>query len=209
MNEDNKTYLRNRWKDVDFLNSLPIQNQSIPVAQLNGLDLRGVPKLGCGEPLWKFLTIYSSQIHHLRLSFGNGALNISNTRMTNLECIEFKFDQSSSFSNSTFSDSTFEKSRLKMNVTDVKFYNCDFSQSVLKGGFREYGFRRCKFIHCKFNSAQWQNTYLFACQFSDCDFTGFGISHSLIRGFKMNRPTEFVTGIFEDCEIEGLIEINL
>lgn len=199
--------IKNRWKDIDFLTSLPIKNESIELNLLNNLDLRGVPKLGCGEPLWKFPNIFSTIISNLKISYGSGAVVIHNSKIINLECIDFKFDQSSSFNNSTFKNSVFEKSKLKFNATDVEFHECDFTESTLKGGLREYGFRRCKFYNCKFNSAQWQNTYLFACQFINCDFTEFKIIKSLIRGFKVNELSESIYSIFEDCEIDGLTRI--
>ena len=201
-----KTTLKGRWKDSDFLNSLPIDNQSIKVEFLNNLDLQGVPKLGCGEPLWKFPDVYSSEVYHLNLSFGDGALTVADSKITDLKCIEFKFDQASSFRKSTFFDSFFTRAKLKFNATDVEFHRCDFSESMLKGGFHEYGFRRCKFFSCRFSSAQWQNTYLFACRFIDCDFTDFKVLKSAIKGFKVNTAIDSVFSVFEDCEIDGLVK---
>ena len=132
--------------------------------------------------------------------------NTNNDKIRDLECIEFKFDQASSFLNSNFYNSAFEKSKLKFDATDVEFYNCDFTESILKGGFQEYGFRRCKFYNCKFNLAQWQNTYIFACWFIDCDFTGFKMINSLISGLKVSKLTKTTYRIFDNCEVEGLIE---
>ena len=50
--------------------------------------------------------------------------NTNNDKIRDLECIEFKFDQASSFLNSNFYNSAFEKSKLKFDATDVEFYNC-------------------------------------------------------------------------------------
>ena len=202
-----KKQLRSRWKDSGFLKSLPIENQSIRAELLNDLDLQGVANLGCGEPLWKFPEIFSTEIHNLDLSYGDGAVVVSESKITELKCVEFKFDQASFFRKSTFSDSAFTKARLKFNAGDVEFRNCDFSESTFKGGFREYGFRRCTFFGCKFSLAQWQNMYMFACRFVGCDFTDFQISKSLVRGFKVDELTEAVSSIFANCcEVTGLVE---
>lgn len=201
-----RTDLRSRWKDPTFVNSLPITNKSIQLESLNNLDLRGVSKLGCGEPLWNFPNIHSITVNNFKLSFGDGVIVISDSNVRELECIEFKFDKASYILKSSLFDSTFLNSKLKFNATDVEFYNCDFSKSILKGGFNEYGFRRCKFFKCNFSSAQWQNTYLFACWFVDCDFTNFKISNSLVRGFKVDKLTELIPLAFDNCEVDGLVE---
>ncbi|WP_276380822.1 pentapeptide repeat-containing protein [Flavobacterium sp. H4147] len=207
---ETKKYLKDRWKSHDFINSFPVLiDWKMDINLLNDIDLRGIDKLGCGEPFWKFPNIISANLKNIDLSFGNGSISISDSEIINLICNDFKFDRSSHISKSIIKNSLFLNSKFILSATDTTFENCDFSNSKFSGGHNEYGFRRCKFINCKFNSAQWKNTYLFACKFIDCDFNGFVISNSLIRGFKVSRLTEEINSIFENClDVTGLIEIN-
>lgn len=209
MEKETKKYLRNRWDNPEFINSFPFPfSYDMDTSLLNNIDLRGIKKLGCGEPFWKFPNIVSANLYNIDLSFGDGALSVHESEIENLNCIDFKFDRSSRIYKSTIKNSCFIKAKLILDITDTTFENCDFSQSTFKGGFKEYGFRRCKFINCKFDAAQWQNTYMLACWFIDCDFTNFIIRNSSIKGFKVNKLPESIYNIFENCEVSGLIETN-
>jgi len=209
MKKETKKYLRERWKSEEFLSAFPISiDYKMNVELLNGLDFRGITKIRCGEPFWKFPSLYSSEFKNINFSFGNGSILISHSQVENLSFIDFKFDRSSDIRKSIIKNSTFLNAKLILDVTDTTFENCDFTNSKFSGGFRAYGFKRCKFINCNFSYAFWKNTYILASWFIDCNFKEFKISNSSIGGFKVNILNEDVKAIFEDCKVEGMKEIT-
>jgi uncharacterized protein YjbI with pentapeptide repeats len=206
MSKETKLSLRRRWTDPSFVAALRIPLGTWPTsAQLQHLDLRGVPKLANGEPLWHF-QIQKAEAKDIDLSHGDGALIVRDSTVSGLTCMDFRFDRASDFRKSAISASSFRGARLKLNAVDMEFSGCDFGETLLAGGFQEYGFRRCNFTACDFSSAQWRNTYLRACRFTRCNFTGCTIAGSTIAGFKHEKLTGFSIELFENCEIRGLQE---
>lgn len=64
--------LSKRWKQEEFLATLAVPRNRTPRRdELEGLDLRGVPKLGNGEPLWHF-GLNSVDVAGLDLTYGDG-----------------------------------------------------------------------------------------------------------------------------------------
>lgn len=204
-----KSELKRRWKDPAFLSKIPFPLDRPPTGnELNNLDLRGVPKLSNGDPLWHF-QIYDSTCCNLDLSFGDGALAIYSSDVSNLNCTQFKFDRASSINKSVVRSGIFIHSKFKVSSSDTHYESCDFSDSSFKGGFNEYGFTRCKFINCKFNNARWDNTYFKACTFEDCDFTDFKLKGTFISGFKFKNLMAFDENVtFSDCDIRSICEIS-
>ena len=208
--KETKKYLRERWKSKEFLGFFPHSiDYNMNVEVLSDTDFRGITKLGCGEPFWKFPNLNSTNLKNIDFSYGDGSISISQSEIESFLFLDFNFDRSSSMNKSTIKNSTFVNAKLTFNANDTTFENCDFSNSKFKGGFNEWGFRRCKFINCNFTSAFWKNTYIFASMFINCDFKDFRIENSLIRGFKVSKLEEATSLIFENCEeVSGLIEIN-
>ena len=210
MMKDTKKYLKERWKSKEFLALFPHSiDYDMNIKVLNDTDFRGIPKLGCGEPFWKFPNLYSISLKNLDFSYGDGSISIIQSEIENFSFLDFNFDRSSNISKSTIKNSTFFNAKLTLDIADAIFENCDFSNSKFKGGLKEWGFKRCKFINCNFTSAFWKNTYIFASMFINCDFKHFKIDNSLIRGFKVSKLEESMNSIFENCEeVSGLVEIN-
>ncbi|MEO0815655.1 MAG: hypothetical protein AAFY60_22560, partial [Myxococcota bacterium] len=105
--KQSKAALRRRWKDPAFLSRLGIARDSAPLPeQLNSVDLRGVPNLGNGVPLWHF-RICSVSARDLDLSFGDGALSVWHGRVFDSLFRDFKFDGASSFIESEFNGCDF------------------------------------------------------------------------------------------------------
>lgn len=210
MTKESKKHLRERWKSGDFISSFPVNiSYEMNIELLNDLDFRGITKISCGEPFWKFPNLYSAELKNIDFSFGNGAISISDCQINNFSFQDFKFDRSSHIYKSNIKNSTFSESKLILIISDTTFENCDFSRSKFIGGFNEYGFKRSKFINCNFTSALWKNTYIRACSFIDCNFENFKITNSFIVGFKVSKLNEEVKSMFENChEVKGLIEID-
>ncbi len=214
--KETKTYLRKRWKSEDFINkiSLPlkksfelwkIEKKLVPLKteEINDIDLRGISD----DELWFFPTL--SNNHNIDFYCGSGAITFTNGECSNINFKEFNFDRATSFNSVKITNCTFSKSKIICNATDTIFENCDFSETIFRGGFNEYGFRRCKFINCIFNNSQWKNLYLFACKFEGCKYTDFEIYNAKIAGFKVNKITEEIKKIFIECAISGLEEIKI
>src|SRR5437870_6564222 len=92
-----KSALRKRWRDPAFLAKLPIPLDREPSAnQLRSLDLRGVPKLANGDPLWHFV-IRKAKVEDIDVSFGDGVLRVYDSEISRLTARQFKFDQASTF----------------------------------------------------------------------------------------------------------------
>lgn len=205
-----KKQLKDRWKSEDFINNLPFLNDGkISIELLNNTDLRGISKLGYGEPFHSFPILLSANLSRVDFSFGDGVVLIKDSDIDYFSFENFKFDRASFIDKSNIKNSNFSASKMIVDCTDVIFENCDFSQSIFKGGHKEWGFKRCKFKNCIFSGAYWKNTFLFACTFLDCEFTDFKIENSMIRGFKINHSINTVSTIFENCEgISGLVQIE-
>ncbi len=205
-----KKQLKDRWKSEDFINNLSYLHEGkISVEALNSADLRGIQKLGYAEPLCTFPTLFSTTLSSIDFSFGDGVIRIKDCDINHFSFEDFKFNRASFIDKSNIKNSNFSGSKMILDCTNVIFENCDFSQSIFKGGHKEWGFKRCKFKNCTFSGAYWKNTFLFACTFLDCELTDFKIENSLIRGFKINQSIDTVSIIFENCEeISGLVQLE-
>lgn len=211
-----KTYLRKRWADNNYVATLPFPLKEsiesfnadkkfvgIDAKLLNDIDLRGI-----SDDKLFFLRFHDSTNNNIDFSFGKGAISVHDTNLRQCKLQEFNFDRATYLTKSNIYECDFRKSKLIFTAEDIWFENCDFSETIFKGGFNEYGFRRCKFINCRFGYAAWKNTYFLACFFINCNFADFRISKSVIRGFKVDKLTSEINDIFIDCEIDGLIEIG-
>ena len=203
-----KTQLRKRWKDPDFLKELNFPIDRIPnESEVQNLDLRGIPKLYNGEPLWHF-QLHSVKSTGIDMSFGNGALNIFGSDVKNLNCTEFRFIKQSSFYKTTFTDCNFEKTKLSFDLIDSEFHNCNFNLSTFAGGFNEYGLQRCKFINCTFNGIRWERTFFKAVTFINCDFQQAQIVDCYTASFKYQSCINFSKDIFLEEENPNLIDLG-
>lgn len=203
-----KAALRKRWGDPAFLAALPIRPDREPTAkQLRSLDLRGVPHLGNGEPLWQF-AIRAKTADTIDLSFGDGALTVNASQVHKLTAIEFRFDRASNFYQSTFSDCDFTRARLRLDMTDCTFVNGCFDGSTFAGGIQEHGLRRCTFENCSFKGAIWKNTYVLATRFIACEFKGMEFHNSSIAGFKHKACNPASEIKFVDCEVRSILDIS-
>jgi len=202
-----KTQLRKRWKNSAFLASIGIPTDRAPSEQeLQNLDLRGVPKLSNGDPLWHFRVGKSAL--NLDFSYGDGVFSIYDGKVTSTKFVEFKFDRASYFRNSVFVSCDFERSQLRMLVDGCIFENCSFELSAFVGGpFCEYGIRRSIFRKCTFRSSRWDKTYIRACQFVDCDLTRWQIIDSIVAGFKHQQCVGFDVSIFIGGDVRPPIEL--
>jgi uncharacterized protein YjbI with pentapeptide repeats len=202
-----KTELRKRWADPGFLEQLAVPTNRIPVVgELQGLDLRGVPKLGNGDPLWHF-AIRNADAREIDCSFGDGCLGVSGSAVSNLQLEEFKFDRATTFLRSSFTNCNFEGARLRLDSTDCEFTDCNFDLSTFAGGFSEYGFTRCKFSNCSFSGAKWKGTYFKACTFDSCDVTQFQVIESVVTSIKHRQCKGFTADIFTGGDIRTITEI--
>ncbi len=175
--KETKTYLRKRWKSENFVNKISLSLKksfelweeerklvTLKSEEINDVDLRGISD----DELWFFPTL--SDNHNIDFYCGSGAITFTNGRCSNINFKEFNFDKGTSFNSVKIIKCKFDKSKLIFNATDTIFENCDFSETIFRGGFNEYGFRRCKFINCTFNNSQWKNLYFLACKFKDCKY---------------------------------------
>jgi uncharacterized protein YjbI with pentapeptide repeats len=136
-------------------------------------------------------------------------LIIYKSKVSDLICVEFRFDRASRITQSSIINGVFEKSNFKADATDSQFINCSFDNSIYKGGFNECGFTRCKFTNCTFINGNWKNTYFKACLFENCNFLGFKIIGAYVAGFKYKNLISFdVNEVFIDCDIKSVIEIS-
>ena len=196
-----------RWRDPSFLAALPIPRDRLPTSdQLRALDLRGVPQLANGEPLWHF-AIHSAKAEKIDVSFGDGVLSVHASEVRQLTACEFRFDRASRFSKSVFTDCDFTDARFKLDITDAVFMNCCFARSIFAGGIREYGLRRCRFENCVFRGAVWKNTYVLASSFIACDFSEMKFHNALIAGFKHRDCAGIADIEFVDCEVRSILTI--
>lgn len=201
-----KTQLRKRWSDPGFVSGLAIPRERAPrTEELSMLDLRGVPKLGNGDPLWHF-QILSAAATDIDLSFGDGVLQIVQSSAERLRCEEFRFDRATLWSNSSFTSCDFQRARLRLAVTDCVFDACSFELSTFAGGYSEYGFKRCTFRNCSFKGARWSGTYLRACRFEACDFVRWQILDSIVAGFKHRECRDFSPEMFIGGDIRPATE---
>ena len=202
-----KTQLRKRWADTSFVDQLAIPRDRLPVvAELRNLDLRGVPKLANGDPLWHF-AIRDSDAHDIDFSFGDGCVGVSGSAVANLCFEEFKFDRATSFLRSSFTDCRFDRARLRLNAKDCEFTRCDFDLSTFAGGMSEYGFTRCTFVDCTFRSARWKGTYFKACTFESCDLEQFQVVDSVVTSIKHRDCTNFTDAIFTGGEVRSITKL--
>lgn len=202
-----KTQLRKRWRDATFVASVPVPRDRPPTAaEVSNIDMRGVPRLGNGEPYWYF-EIRDANSVALDLSFGDGALGIRSSSVTDLACEEFKFDRATYFHKSSFDRSDFRSARLRLDARDCVFTDCTFDLSTFAGGFSEYGFTRCTFRNCSFRSARWKGTYFKACIFEACDMTRFQVIDSVVTAIKHRDCIDFSQDIFSGGDVRALIEL--
>lgn len=212
-----KTFLRKRWKDNDFISNFPLplkesieawnRNKKLihlKTEKINNIDLRGIS----GNELWFFPNFYKTNNHDIDFSYGKGALTFSEGKYERINFNEFQFDRATHFKKAKLDGCNFQKSKLIFDANDTIFENCDFTETIFKGGFNEYGYRRCSFINCNFSSSQWNNLYFFACKFKNCTFTNFKISNAKIGGFKIDKITSEIEEMFLECDIDGLIEMK-
>jgi uncharacterized protein YjbI with pentapeptide repeats len=203
-----KSALRKRWCDPSFLAALPLPRDRVPQsAELRSLDLRGVPKLANAEPLWHF-KVQDAKASDIDVSFGDGVLWVSDSEVSRLVAVDFKFDRASWFSKSTFVDCDFARARFRLDMRDASFVNCRLDGSMFAGGFREYGLKRCSFDGCTFRGAAWKNNYILASTFTKCDFTGMEFQGALITGFKHKDCTAIAEIKFTDCEVRSIIDLG-
>lgn len=204
-----KTAMRKRWIDPSFLATLPVARDRIPKPdELRSLDLRGVPKLANGEPLWHFRIQGAAGAEDIDVSFGDGVLWVSDSKVSRLSAVEFKFDRASRFSKSTFVDCDFSRARFRLNMVDVNFVNCRFEESTFAGGFNEYGLKRCSFDQCIFAGAAWKNPYVFATTFTTCYFADVEFHNALIAGFKHQDCVGVEDIKFVECEVRSIIDLR-
>lgn len=202
-----KTQLRKRWADPSFVEQLKIPRDRIPVvSELQNLDLRGVPKLGNGDPLWHF-AIRDSNAKGIDFSFGDGCLGVSGSTVSALRFEEFKFDRATSFLRSSFTNCDFDRARLRLDAKDCDFIDCNFELSTFAGGMSEYGFTRCTFRNCSFRSARWKGTYFKACTLDGCDSTQFQVIDSVVTSIKHRGCTNFSDDIFTGGDIRSITEM--
>jgi hypothetical protein len=202
-----KTQLRKRWADTSFVEQLTVPRDRLPVvSELQNLDLRGIPKLGNGDPLGHF-AIRDSNACEIDFSFGDGCLGVSGSAVSRLRFEEFKFDRSTSFLRSSFTDCHFEGARLRLDAKDCEFADCNFDLSTFAGGLSEYGFTRCSFTNCSFRSARWKGTYFKACTFSGCDLTQLQVIDSVITSIQHRDCTGFTESIFSGGDVRTITEI--
>lgn len=208
MAEITKTKLRRRWSDPDFIRELSIPTDRAPEnTELQNLDLRGVPKLASGDPLWHF-RIHEARAEKIDFSYGSGCLLTFGSTLRGLTFCEFKFDRASRLTASTFEQCDFQKARLRLDSTDSEFEGCRFDDSTFAGGMSEYGFRRCTFRHCSFQRMNWKGTYFRACSFIHCDFSECEIRDSVVAGFKHFQCNGFSPDIFVDCSLQSVMELD-
>jgi uncharacterized protein YjbI with pentapeptide repeats len=204
-----KAAMRKRWSDPSFLATLPVARDKIPKpAELRSLDLRGVPKLANGEPLWHFKIQRAGAAEDIDVSFGDGVLWVSDSKVSRLSAVEFKFDRASFFNKSTFVDCDFSRARFRLDMVDVNFVNCRFEKSTFAGGFHEYGLKRCSFERCAFTGSAWKNPYIFATTFTGCDFCDMEFHNALIAGFKHQDCSGVEEISFVECEIRSVIDLR-
>lgn len=202
-----KTQLRKRWADSGFVDQLTISRDRPPTpSELRDLDLRGVPKLANGDPLWHF-AIRDAEAQDIDFSFGDGCLGVSGSSVTKLSLQEFRFDRATSFLRSEFIDCSFERARLRLTATDCQFTQCNFDLSTFAGGMSEYGFTRCTFTDCTFRSARWKGTYFKACTFESCDLAQFQVIDSVVTSIKHRDCTNFTEQIFTGGDVRTITEL--
>lgn len=200
-----KTYLRKRWKDPVFIENLPFPlkhsidtRKEMKIDKISDLDLRGISN----NQLWVFPNIADSDNRNFDLSFGSGDITFIHSHLENGSFFEFKFGKGAGIIGGTVSNCSFVKSRFFTYFYEVIFENCDFSESIFKGGWmNEYGFNKCKFINCNFGSAQWEDNHLIMCWFVKCDFTNFTIKGSKINNFRVDSLSKLPK--IKDCYIVG------
>lgn len=202
-----KAQLRKRWTNPNFVDRLPIPRDRLPTAsELQGLDLRGVPKLGNGGPLWHF-AIRDAEANGIDFSFGDGCVVASGSTLSNSRFEEFRFDRATSFVDTTFSECDFQRARLRLSATDCSFFKCNFDLSTFAGGHSEYGFTRCTFTECSLCSARWKGTYFKACTFELSDLTQFQVIDSVVTCIKHKYCISFSSEIFSGGDIRAIIDI--
>jgi len=175
-------------------------------SELHKLDLRGVPKLANGDPLWHF-QVHSADASEIDFAFGDGCVGVYGSSVTKLNFEEFKFDRATSFLRSSFTDCQFDRARMRLNASDCEFVNCSFDLSTFAGGYSEYGFTRCAFTSCSFRSARWKGTYFKACTFVGCDLTQFQVIDSVVTSIKHRDCIAFTESIFTGGDVRTITEI--
>jgi uncharacterized protein YjbI with pentapeptide repeats len=201
-----KAKLRSRWTDLGFLDQLAVPRDRMPTSlELQQLDLRGVPKLGNGDPLWHF-AIRNADATGIDFSFGDGCLCVSGSTVSRSQFEEFKFDRATCFSHSRFANCDFRRARLRLDAKDCEFTDCDFDFSTFTGGMSQYGFTRCLFTNCSFRSAQWKGTYFKACTLDGCDLIQFQVIDSVVTSIKHRKCEGFPENTFSGGDIRTITE---
>lgn len=183
--DESKTQLRKRWKQEEFLTTLAVPRDRAPRRdELQGLDLRGVPKLANGEPLWHF-RLGSVEVADLDLSYGDGVLDIYRSSVSGMKCVEFKFDRASRLRDSELVDCDFRRSRIRGTAWGCRFVRCDFELSTLVGGISgDSGFRDCTFEDCSLRGIRWNGPHFYTSVFERCDFAQARMIEACVYGFR-------------------------
>jgi uncharacterized protein YjbI with pentapeptide repeats len=203
MEQERRADLKRRWSDEGRLGDLLAPVSAFLAAGSLGhpLDLRGA-EIGMQAPLADF-SMYGKSYSALDLSYGKGALLLSQGSLANLRAEEFQFDRASRIRKSSLIDGRLMKFKGRFGAIDSQFLGCDFSDSTFRGGFNEYGFTRCLFENCVFTSAIWGNTYFKACTFNACQFGSTRFERAYVAGVKITGDLVW-TDVFVDCDIRSL-----
>ena len=202
-----KAQLRSRWTDQGFLDQLAVPRDRMPTSlELQHLDLRGIKKLGNGDPLWHF-AIHDADARGIDFSFGDGCLGVSESTVSQLRFEEFKFDRATHFNRSRFRNCDFRRARLRLNAKDCEFTDCNFDLSTFAGGLSECGFTRCLFTNCSFRNAQWKGTYFKAGTFDGCDLNQFQVIDSVVTSIKHRKCEGYSANTFSGGEVRTITEI--
>lgn len=199
----NMKKLKDRWKDVEFTNTLQKEIESLHyknTTDLRDVDLAGI-HLGNKIKLLEHSSLYKSKLYNVDLSYSIIEVTAFESDWMLVNFIKAKFDRCL-LDKSIIKHCNFNEAKLVFNADDTVFEDCSFIGAKVGVGTygHEYGGRRTKFVNCDFTDAVFKNVEFRASKFTNCNFTNTRFISCDLRGMKLFDGILPIAEQFENME---------
>lgn len=200
--------LQDRWKDVEFTNTLQKEIESLHhknITDLRDVDLAGI-HLENHSKLVDHPSLAHSKLYNVDLSYSIIEVPTFESEWILVNFTKSKFDRSL-LDKSIIKQCNFIESKLVFNADDTVFEDCSFVSTKIGIGTygHEYGGRRTKFYNCDFTDAVFKNVEFRASKFINCNFTNTTFIKCDFRGVKMENSILPKLSQFMDMDVPDYI----